>query len=179
MKSLTKGFFKALKIDLFVYHCINLYQERICIDLSKRYPGAKFYGHCKISDLNKFNIGKGSNIKDAYIESSGGVTIGEFVHCGINLTIFSSNHNYKYPTKIPYDEIQVQENVLISDFVWIGANVSIVPGVKIGEGAVIAMGAVVTKDVPNCAIVGGNPAKIIKFRDVEHFNYLKENREFF
>ncbi|EGQ7964052.1 CatB-related O-acetyltransferase [Vibrio vulnificus] len=54
--------------------------------------------------------------------------------------------------------------IIIGNDVWIGANVSILPGVKIGDGAVLAAGAVVNKDVPPYAIVGGVPARIIKYR---------------
>ena len=55
-------------------------------------------------------------------------------------------------------------NIIIENDVWIGSNVTIMGGIKIGNGAIIAMGAVVTKDVPPYAIVGGVPAKIIRYR---------------
>ena len=55
-------------------------------------------------------------------------------------------------------------NIVVHDDVWIGANVTICSGIEIGQGAVVAAGAVVTKNVPPYAIVGGNPAKIIKYR---------------
>jgi len=55
--------------------------------------------------------------------------------------------------------------VQIGDDVWIGANAIIFPGIRIGSGAIIGAGAVVTKDIPNYAIVGGNPARIIRFRN--------------
>lgn len=51
----------------------------------------------------------------------------------------------------------------------------VVPGVKIGEGAVIAAGAVVCKDVPPLAVMGGSPAKVIKYRDAMHYTRLKNN----
>lgn len=62
------------------------------------------------------------------------------------------------------DDYANNEKIIIGNDVWIGANVSILPGVKIGDGAVLAAGAVVNKDVPPYAIVGGIPAKVIKYR---------------
>ena len=55
---------------------------------------------------------------------------------------------------------------------------TIVPGVTIGEGAILAAGAVITKDVPPLSVVGGNPAKVIKYRDKEHFEALKQLGKF-
>ncbi|NVO02172.1 MAG: hypothetical protein HXX09_05670 [Bacteroidetes bacterium] len=52
--------------------------------------------------------------------------------------------------------------IIINDFVWINFNAIILKGVTIGEGAIIAAGAVVTKDVPPFTLVGGNPARVIK-----------------
>lgn len=74
---------------------------------------------------------------------------------------------------IPYDDSLVLKTIVFEDYVWVGSHVIIVGNVTIGEGAIIAAGAVVTKDVPKYAIVGGNPAKVIKYRDIEHFNSLK------
>jgi len=71
--------------------------------------------------------------------------------------------------------IYIYKSVNIDDYVWIGANVSITPGVTIRKGAIVGMGAVVTKDVPECAIVGGNPAKILAYRDKETFYEIINN----
>lgn len=133
-----------------------------------------------IGDLNKFKIDESSHLKsDAFIESSGGVTIGRYFHTGKSLTIFSTNHNYESVKSIPYDKKIIEKPVVIEDFVWCGANVTIVPGVIIGEGAVIGAGSVVTKDIPKYAVVGGNPAKIIKYRNKERFERLKNESKFF
>ena len=109
----------------------------------------------------------------------GGVRIGKYFHPGRGLTIFSTNHNYNSDKLIPYDEIDIPKPVVIKDFVWCGANVTILPGVTIGEGAVIGAGSVVTKDVPDYAVVAGNPAKVIKYRDIEKFKKLKKEGKFY
>jgi maltose O-acetyltransferase len=80
---------------------------------------------------------------------------------------------------LPFDNYTYKKPVKICKNTWIGANVLIVPGVTINEGAVVAMGSVVTKDVPKCAIVGGNPAKIIKMRDIDLYNKLDSERKYF
>ena len=73
-----------------------------------------------------------------------------------------------YPFKSRYlgihDETDTKGDIVISDDVWIGIRATILSGVHIGQGAIIAAGAVVSKDVPPYAIVGGVPAQIIKYR---------------
>lgn len=110
----------------------------------------------------------------SYLNASGGITIGNNVKMGPQVFIWSQNHNYYAPTALPYDGTNISRPVIIGNNVWIGAKVCIIPGVKVGEGAVIAMGSVVTKEVPACAVVGGNPAKILKYRDIEVYNKLKK-----
>jgi acetyltransferase-like isoleucine patch superfamily enzyme len=130
-------------------------------------------------DLSKFKIHPTSHLKsDTFIECSGGVEIGRYFHTGRGLLIFSSNHDYRSTKSIPYDMVDILRPVTIEDCVWIGSNVSIVPGVRIGEGAVVGMGAVVTKDVPPGAIVGGNPAQIIGYRDMVTYKILKKQGKF-
>jgi acetyltransferase-like isoleucine patch superfamily enzyme len=130
-------------------------------------------------DLAKFSIGKGSHLKSStFIECSGGVRIGNYFHPARGLTIFSSNHNYRTAAKIPYDEHDILAPVVIQDFVWCGANVTILAGVTVGEGAVIGAGAVVVRDVPPLAVVGGSPAKVIGRRDADHFKQLLAKRAF-
>lgn len=121
-----------------------------------------------------FFIGVGSHLKsDSFIEYMGGVSIGDYFHTGRGLTIFSANHDYDSDDKIPYGDNVILKEVVIGDFVWCGANVTILPGIHIGDGAIIGSGSVVTKDVPECAVVGGNPARILKYRNKESFYRLK------
>ena len=127
------------------------------------------------------NINIGNNVRigeNSYINARGGICIGNNVKIGPKAFFWTWDHNYYAPQKLPYDDICVKKPIVINDNVWIGADVKIVPGVTIGEGAVIAMSAVVTKDVPSCAVVGGNPAKILKYRDINVYNQLKEKRQY-
>ena len=76
-----------------------------------------------------------------------------------------------------YDENMILKPVVIEDNVWIGMNVSVVPGITIGQGAIVGMGSVVVKDVPPKSIVGGNPARVIGERNHQHYEEkLKHNK---
>lgn len=72
--------------------------------------------------------------------------------------------NYKYNRKSNFDVMMFKGDIVLENDVWVGRNATILPNVHIGNGAVIATEAVVTKDVPPYAIVAGNPAKIVKYR---------------
>lgn len=103
--------------------------------------------------------------KDVLITTSGGVEIGERTLIGYRTQIISSDHTIPpigQPFPISGDN---HKKIVIGEDVWIGGNCLITAGVTIGDGAVVAGGSVVTKDVPENAIVGGVPAKIIKMRE--------------
>jgi len=122
---------------------------------------------------DNININRGANIN-----SVGGLYIGSNTGLGMNCTIVTWEHHHLYADKIPYDEVIELKPVIIRDFVYIGANVKIMPGVEIGEGAIIGMGSVVTKKVPPLAIVIGNSAQVVFYRDKEHFLKCKNERKF-
>lgn len=112
---------------------------------------------------------------DAYWSAKGKIIIGNNVIIGPKSIFWTYSHNYNSENFIPYgpsDEDKVGD-IIIEDNVWIGLSVIILPNVRIGEGAVVGMGAVVTKDVPKCAVVVGNPAKVIKYRDINLYDKLK------
>lgn len=100
---------------------------------------------------------------DVLVTTGGGVTIGDRVLIGYRTQILSTNHAINGREPI-FSSGHVKQPVCIKNDVWIGASSIILPGVSIGEGAVVAAGSVVTKDVPAFAIVAGVPAKLIRYR---------------
>ncbi|WP_117170106.1 sugar O-acetyltransferase [Paraliobacillus sediminis] len=107
------------------------------------------------------NINVGQNVfinSGCRFQDQGGITIGDGVFIGHNVVLATLNHDIdprKRSTMHPAP-------ITIGKDVWIGSNATVLPGVTIGDGAIIAAGAVVTKDVPPTVIVGGVPAKILK-----------------
>lgn len=118
------------------------------------------------------------NFNGMSIRGGGTVIIGNYFHSGEDCLMITHNHNYDQGNAIPYDNTYIFKNIIIEDFVWLGSRVTILPGVKIGEGAIIQGGAVVSSDIPPYAIAGGNPAKVFKYRDIEHFKKLKSEKKY-
>ena len=110
------------------------------------------------------------------ISGNGSVVLGNYFVAGFDSQIISDTHNYE-GNDIPYDSTTLDKNgIEIADFVWIGARVIILPGTQIGEGAIIQAGAVVHGKIPPYAIAGWNPAKVFKYRNIEHFLQLKRQK---
>jgi|SRR5690606_1399910 len=123
---------------------------------------AKIEPYCRIIGDSKIVIGS-----DFYINSDchlyGEITIGENVMIGPKTIIWGRDHGMALD--MPMNKQKHNSSpILIGDDVWIGARVTILKGVKIGNGVVVGAGSLVTKDIPDFAVVIGNPAKIIKFR---------------
>jgi acetyltransferase-like isoleucine patch superfamily enzyme len=101
---------------------------------------------------------------DVVVNTRGGVKIGDRTLIGYRTQILSSNHVIPPCPERIFDAGSHGEPIVIGNDVWIGGNSMILAGVTIGDGAVVAGGSVVTKDVPPFAVVGGAPARIIKYR---------------
>ena len=119
---------------------------------------ADFAGGTKLSIGD--NSGLGINSKVPF-----DITIGKNVLMGPDVLILGQNHNFLDAAKPIIEQgLGEQKPVIIKDDVWIGARVTILPGIMIGNGAVIGAGAVVTKDVKAFDVVVGNPAQVVKNR---------------
>lgn len=119
--------------------------------------GAVFNGNCTLGDYS------GIGVK---CELNGKVTIGKYVNMGPEVVFYTINHSTDR-VDIPMQKqgFTLEKEIIVGNDVWFGRRAIILPGVHIGDGAVIGAGAVVSKDVPPYAVVVGNPAKIVKFRN--------------
>lgn len=105
-------------------------------------------------------VGEGNNIR----ATLGNIIIGSDCLISQNVSIFSSDHGIEKGSLIRMQEWTTKGDVIIGDGVWVGASSQIMSGVKIGAGAVIAAGSIVTKDVEPFSLVMGVPAKHVKYR---------------
>lgn len=110
---------------------------------------------------------------EAYFHADGGIRVGDGVIMGPRVSIFTSNHKIEGAEALPFGPESEMAEVWIGPNAYIGAYCMILAGARIGEGAVLAAGAVVTRNVPPLAYVAGNPARIIRWRDPKHYSDLK------
>jgi len=122
--------------------------------------GSIIHWQTRFFQPNNIHIGKYCNIgNNAFLDGRRGITIGNFVATGSEIMIYTLQHDIDSPT------FEVTGGpVMIGDYVYIGPRAIILPNVRIGIGAVVAAGAVVTSDVPDYAVVGGIPARFIRER---------------
>ena len=169
--------FLVISYEFVMGVIFSLPRYRWCIFLKERLlmmMGAKFgkgvviYPGVWISPGRNLVVGDAVDLaKDVLITTSGGVSIGDRTLIGYRTQIISSNHSIP-PIGQPFPiSGDAHAPVTIGNDVWIGGNCIITPGVTVGDGAVVAGGSVVTKDVASNSIVGGVPAKLIKMRDLK------------
>lgn len=169
---------------IFVYNRffklkINYVKGCYCRSLIKRRGrGVRVWGMCSFLQPENITIGDYCGIgENAYFHATGGLTIGNNVQISRNVTIYTASHNFHSREYIPYDNTECYNSVTIEDNVWIGRNVNILPGVTIGKNAIVGMAAVITKDVPEGAIVVGYN-RIVGYRDEVDCNIKQYGRDF-
>jgi maltose O-acetyltransferase len=115
-------------------------------------------------DGSQIEIGDNSGI-GINCKVCGPVKLGKDVMMGPDVVILTERHRFdRLDVPMIQQGYHPPEPVLVGDDVWIGTRVTILPGVQIGSGAIIGAGAVVTKDVPDYAVVCGVPARVVKYR---------------
>ena len=153
------------------YHIVANYQKNMMPQCGK---DVFLESHC---DGHWNNVYCGTDVHigkhNLFICALAPIKIGNHVMFGPNVTVITGDHRIdlvgRYMTTVRNEE-KLPENdqpVVFEGDNWIGANVTILKGVSVGKGAIIASGAVVNQDVPPYAIVGGVPAKVIKYRFTE------------
>ncbi len=133
--------------------------------IKKMGKGVEIFKGCKILSPSKVEIGNYTFINtNCILSGHGNLRIGDFVMIGQNSYLGTGNHSYTDPLTPMRLQTLTTGPINISDDVWLGANVVVLPNVTIGRGAIVGANAVVTKDVAPYSIVGGVPAKFIKYR---------------
>ena len=126
----------------------------------KRAGRTIFYGGVEIRCARRITLGECVNVGHyCILDGRGGLTIGNNVNISTGVWIWTAEHDVDCPCFSA-----VYAPVIVNDYAWLGGRCIIMPGITIGEGAVVASGAVVTKDVLPYTIVGGVPAKPIGTR---------------
>lgn len=127
---------------------------------------ANIYPYCSFVTAGGYiNIGADFIIQSfVLLDGIGGIEIGNQVMLGTHAQVYSSNHEMRREQPIRFQSLELRRTVIGND-VWVGGNAVILGGITIGDGAVIGAGAIVTKDVQPYAIMGGNPARLIRYRD--------------
>lgn len=154
---------EAIRITMEINNAYHNHNE--IIELMSELTGTKIHESFGLFPPFYTDCGKNLHIgKRVFInagckfQDQGGITIGDDVLIGHNCVIATLNHAMDPDRRAD----MIPAPVRIGDKVWIGANATILQGVTIGDGAIIAAGAVVNKNVPPRSIVGGVPARIIK-----------------
>jgi len=154
-------------------------------NFEKRWRARNSHNETKIGDrsfpIDVVEVGKGTygtlRVQSLYITPGEKLVIGNYVSIAPDVTfLLGVNHQMNTLTTFPFYSKLIRRSpidaigkgpIIIEDEVWIGTGAMIFSGVRVGKGAIIAAGSIVTKDVLPYAIVGGNPAKLIRFRFTE------------
>lgn len=129
--------------------------------------GSKIHVFCRFFEPKNIEIGEDTIVGEfCFLDGRDKLKIGNHTDIASRVLIYNSEHDINHPK---FEAIE--KPVEIGDYVFIGPRAIILPGVKIENGAVVAAGAVVTKDVPPSKIVGGVPAEVISERKLKKFDY--------
>lgn len=109
----------------------------------------------------------------------GGIDIGNYSIISSEVILLSSIHNYLEAELLPYDQKELVSPIVIGRCCWIGIRVIVLPGVMLEEGCIVGAGAVVTKSFAKGSIIAGNPAKLIKYRNLDQYEDLLLQQKYY
>lgn len=135
--------------------------------------GGEIFHEENICIHNHVRIGR-----DYFLMGVGGIEIGEGTIISRNVCIHSGNHDFKSGDYLPYNTAYLKNKITIGKAVWIGQNVNILPGVTIGDGAIIGMGTTVVKDVLPGEIIVGAASRSIGFRSNVNLDELIRDEKY-
>jgi acetyltransferase-like isoleucine patch superfamily enzyme len=139
------------------------------------YLGQEVYMSGLRTSSKRVSIGQGTTINPGcFLYTTGGITIGDQVSISRGVWLVTGSHDMNHP-RFPDSYMPIA----IGNYVWIGVRATILAGVTIGEGAVVMAGAVVTRDVPPYAVVGGVPARVVAQRQLQNPSYEMDWRPLF
>jgi acetyltransferase-like isoleucine patch superfamily enzyme len=124
--------------------------------------GSRISHRVKIISPSSIAIGKHTHVtNNVILDGRGDLTIGDDVLVGFESIIMTTTHQFRDPETPVRLQGSERKPIVIGNDVWIGTRAIVLPGVTIGDGAVVGSGAIVTRDVPAWAIVAGSPARVI------------------
>lgn len=151
---------------LAIYYCVN---HSIGIRQAKIGKSSNIHSTVILRQSYNIEIGEGCLINHNNVLQAGKVDgkikIGNYVHTGANVMMIAFNHAFDTRDIPTIQQDYYDSDIIIEDDVWIGGGSILLAGITVGKGAIIAAGAVVNEDVPPYAIVGGVPAKVLKYRN--------------
>jgi len=151
------GRLHGLSLRLYLYRRIGMKVGQGCVIRRGVY----------LASPNELQVGDGSFIGRASLYCTGGVRIGRNVNVSDGVVVITAKHDINSP-----DFNATYEPIVIEDWAWLATNAVVLAGVTVGEGAVVAAGAIVTHDVPAYSVVAGNPATVIGERTKQGFRYV-------
>ena len=167
----TDGFGRRVRFDGLMYFCNRIishipshtFRQAFYRGVMQFEIGEKSYifSGARFDTRGGFKVGQGSTINEnCRLDNRGGLTIGSHVSISAEVCVLTADHDVHSATFAGRTRA-----VFIADYAFIGTRALLLPGVKVGRGAVVAAGAVVTKEVPPLTIVAGSPAKQIGTRE--------------
>lgn len=166
IKYSTKLVFLFLNTPLLMFRYIKSLSNTYSVNQKNIKRLSRIGYNVQLACNKNIYIGSNTYVNGGYLVASKNakIVIGDNCLISYNVHMRTDMHNYENKEILIQNQGHQEKDIVIGDDVWIGYGAQVMAGVKIGNGAVIAAGSIVTKDVPEYAVVAGIPSRIIKYR---------------